>query len=163
VRTTLLCAVIVASLGLAACSGGSSQAVPGSQSAVAMNHSAGQLVGNGIESLKSSCPGQYLLCVTVAKGKPAKYEICVSTTGSCTSGSFPEEKWSSKITTLKGKAYKGVIASIKPNPGNPTEVTIIAKVKLPNSHGKVDLIQDIEACPPSGGSCKSGKVGIKST
>lgn len=156
---SLLVAAIVASLGLAACSGGTSPAIPGSLITAQAGERASMQIVNG-ELPPASCPSQYIGCVTVAKGHPAKYQICITTTGNCTSGSFPKQKWSNKIVTLKGKAYKGITGSFKPNPGNPTEVTVTAKVTLKNSKGKVVYVQDLKACPTGGGKCSTGAVGI---
>ncbi len=159
-RTHFLVAAIVASIGLAACSNGSS-AIPGTSSALAG--------ANGRSSVKltifgeplAQCPtSKYIACITVAKGHPVKYEICVTNGANCSSGSFPKEKWSSKITTLKRKLYKGIVGSFKPNPGNPTNGTVTAKVKLKNSLGKVVYIQAVKACPTKGGSCITNDIGI---
>ena len=158
-RTTLLIAAIAASLGFAACSSGGPQAVPaGSQPQMEPGFSARLILG-GLPP--AGCPTKYIGCVTVAKGHPAKYTICVSNTGNCNSGSFPKEKWSSKVVTLAGKLFKGIVGTFKPNPGNPTTATLTAKVNLKNSKGKVDYVQNVKACPPSGGSCVTGKIGIK--
>ncbi len=157
---SLLIAAVVASLGLAACSGGTSPSIPGSAPLAAQRgERASMQIVNG-ELPPAACPSQYIGCITVAKGHPAKYQICITTTGNCTSGSFPSEKWSNKIVTLKGKAYKGITGSFKPNPGNPTEVTVTAKVALKNSKGKVVYAQDLKACPTGSGSCTTGAVGI---
>ena len=150
---------VAASIGLAACSGGSQSIPASSQLAPPMERSIGQLTPGHVEPL-AKCPKAYLLCVAVSNTKAGKYEICVSSTGKCTSGSFPTEVWSSKITTLKGKKFRGIVAKFKPNPGNPTIVTLTAKVKLPNSHGRVDFIQIVTACHTKT-SCMSGKVGIE--
>lgn len=158
---TIVVATIVASLGLAACSGGSQPVPGGVQGAAPMGRSAAQFVGVGVQPL-ATCPSKYILCVTVSKSKPGKYEICISSTGSCSSGTFPKEKWSNTITTLSGKKFTGITGSFSPNPGNPTEVTLKAKVTLKNSHGKVDYIQKIKACHTAG-SCKTGEVGIETT
>jgi hypothetical protein len=160
VRTTLLAAAIVATLGLAACSSGGSQAIPGSQSLAPMGSGfSTRLAVEGIAP--DNCPSsKYIGCITVAKGHPAKYTICITTTTSCNSGSFPGEKWSSKILTLKKKLYKGIVGTFKPNPGDPTNGTVTAKVKLKNSGGKVAFVQAVKACPTAGGSCSTNDIGI---
>ncbi len=109
----------------------------------------------------AKCPVKYIGCITVAKGHPAKYTICVSSTGNCLSGSFPNEKWTSKIVNLKKKPFTGMKGTFKPNPGNPTTATVTATVKLKGSDGKVAYVQNDKACPPGGGSkCVNGQIGI---
>ena len=159
-RTTLLVAAIVASLGLAACSSGGSQTIPGSQSLAPMgSRFSAHLAVEDIAP--DNCPtSKYIGCITVAKGHPAKYTICITTTSSCNSGSFPGEKWSSKILTLKKKLFKGIVGTFKPNPGNPTKGTVTAKVKLTSSGGKVRFVQAVKACPTAGGSCQTNDIGI---
>lgn len=159
-RTRFLVAALVASFGLAACSNGSS-VVPGASS---------QFAGaNGISSPKfaiagvplAQCPtSKYIGCISLAKGHPVKYTICITSTGTCSSGSFPKQKWASKITTVKGKPFKGIGGTFKPNPGNPTTGTVTAKVKLKNSDGKVAFVQAVKACPSKGGSCMTNDIGI---
>ncbi|MGA8576495.1 MAG: hypothetical protein WB609_12540 [Candidatus Cybelea sp.] len=159
-RTTLLVAALVASLELAACSSGGSQAIPGAQSLAPMGSGfSAHLAVEGIAP--DNCPtSKYIACITVAKGHPAKYTICITTGNSCTSGSFPGEKWSSKILTLKKKIFKGIVGTFKPNPGNPTKGTVTAKVKLNNSRGKVAYVQAVKACPTAGGRCITNDIGI---
>jgi hypothetical protein len=107
----------------------------------------------------ASCPASYVTCVTVAKGTPASIEICISSTGSCSSGSFPPYTWSQKIVTLKGKKFKNIVGSIKPKTGNPITDSFKEKKKVKSSKGKVQYVQQITACPSSG-SCLQGEVGI---
>lgn len=158
-RTHFLVAAIVASLGLAACSNGASPAIPGAQAFAPAGHAESHLVIEGVPL--ASCPtSKYIGCITLAKGHPVKYTICITSTGNCTSGKFPKEKWSSKVTTVKGKPFKGIVGTFKPNPGNPTKGTVTAKVQLKNSNDKVVYVQIVKACPVKGGSCTSSDIGI---
>jgi hypothetical protein len=160
VRTRFLVAAVVASFGLAACSNGSS-ALPGASSQFS-NANAGSSLKFAIAGVPlAQCPtSKYIGCITLAKGHPVKYTICITSGTSCNSGSFPKEKWSSKITTVKGKPFTGIGATFKPNPGNPTKGTVTAKVKLKNSDGKVAFVQAVKACPTKGGSCITNDIGI---
>jgi hypothetical protein len=108
----------------------------------------------------AACASTYIVCITTAKGKPGKAEICISNTGNCTSGTFNPYNWTQKIVTLKGKKFAAIVGSIKPKKGNPIEDTITEKTKVASSKGAVKYVQDISACPTSGGSCLDGEVGI---
>jgi hypothetical protein len=165
VRFSLLFAssALAASLALSACSNPASQFAPGgSQSVAPMAAGASaQLVVSGAQRDAASCPSsKYFACVTVAKGK-TKLQICISTSGNCTSGLTGSWNWKGKIVSAKtGKPYKGIKATFKPNPGNPTEDTFSAK-KVKNSHGKIVYAQNISACNVSvPTSCLSGAIGI---
>lgn len=146
---------------LAGCSGGLGNSLPNNASQSVAP--AGKLTYRMISNVNddASCSSAYITCVTVAKGTPGKAEICISTGTSCSSGSFPPFTWKQKIVTLKGKAFKALVGSIKPKKGNPIEDTITEKGKVGSSKGKVKYVQDITACPTTGtGSCLSGAVGI---
>jgi hypothetical protein len=156
--TSALCTAVAVGL-LAGCSGSNlgSSLPTGSQTVAPAAHS-GMLLVSGVQR-PQSCPGSYITCVTISKSTPAKTEICISTTGSCTSGSFPPFTWTQKIVTLKGKKFTSIVGSIKPKVGNPIEDSIKEKKKVKSSKGKVEYVQDIKACPASG-SCQTGAVGI---
>lgn len=158
-RRTPLLAIVVASLALAACSNGASPSMPSAQSLAPSLRSAPHLAIEGLPQVK--CPAKYIGCFTVAVGHPAKYTICITSGGTCSSGSFPKQKWSSTITTLKKKVFKGLVATFKPNPGNPTSATVTAKVKLKNSNGAVVFVQAVKACPSAGGKCLTNDIGIR--
>lgn len=159
-RFTLLLAasVLVAGVGLAACSSGGSQALPGTQSVAPMGHSGLQLMGVGLRPDKVACGSSYIICVTVGKGAPGKGKICVeTTTGTCPSpGTW---SWSDQVLTLGGKPYKAIKGKIKPNPGDPIIDTLSTKKQLKNSKGKVVYEQKIVACNSSS-NCLTGYVGI---
>ncbi|HET6276448.1 MAG TPA: hypothetical protein VFE16_11015 [Candidatus Cybelea sp.] len=158
-RRSLLVAAVLASFGLAACSNGGSVSIPNAQSLAPSLRSTAHLVVEGVPQAK--CPTtRYIACLPIAKGHPAKYTICITSGGTCSSGSFPNQKWSSMITTLKKKVFKGITAAFKPNPGNPTKGTVTAKVKLKDSKGKVAYIQAVKACPTAGGKCLTNDVGL---
>jgi len=162
VRFTLLLAssVLAASLALGGCStSGGSQALPGGSSVTPMGQHQVQLVATG--GLKnSSCPSsKYITCLTLYKGSN-QIEICVSSSGNCTSGLVGDYTWSSKIVKAKnGKKYKKIKASWSPNPGNPSVNTLKVK-KIKNSNGKVIYVDEITACGYPSGSCLSGAVGL---
>ncbi|HEX4014724.1 MAG TPA: hypothetical protein VHX17_12680 [Candidatus Cybelea sp.] len=145
---------------LAGCSGGLGNSVPstGAQSLSPAGRPALHMVG--VSKDTASCPtAKYFTCVTVSKGSPASIEVCISSSGSCSSGSFPPYSWKQKIVTLKGKKFKSIVGAIKPKTGNPITDTITEKKKVKSSKGKVKYAQDIVACPTSG-SCLDGAVGI---
>jgi hypothetical protein len=146
---------------LAGCSGGLGNSLPtnSSQSVAPAGRLTYRMISN--ENEDASCAKKYITCVTVAKGTPGKAEICISSSTNCSSGSFPPFKWTQKIVTLKKKAFKALVGSIKPKTGNPIEDTITEKGKVGSSKGKVKYVQDITACPTTGtGSCLNGEVGI---
>lgn len=133
--------------------------MPSAQSLASSVRSAPHLAIDGLPEAK--CPTtKYIACLTVANGHPVKYTICITSGGTCSSGSFPKQKWSSTITTLKKKIYKGLAATFKPNPGNPTTGTVAAKVKLKSSNGRVAYIQAVKACPTAGGKCLTNDIGL---
>jgi hypothetical protein len=162
VRFTLLLAssVLAASLALGGCStSGGSQALPGGSSVTPMGHHQLQLVAAGAQH-QVSCPSsKYFTCLTLYKGSNS-IEICISTSGNCTSGLSGEYTWSQTIIKVKsGKKYKKIKASWSPNPGNPSTNTLIVK-KIKNSGGKVIYAEDIQACGYPSGSCISGAIGL---
>lgn len=159
VRRSFLVAAIVASLGLAACYGRNTPSLPVTQSFAPAERSVAHVLVEGVPAIKCDY-STYIGCITVAKAHPAKYTICITAGSSCSSGSFPNEKWSSQITTLKKKVFKGIVGTFKPNPGNPTHGTVTAKVKLKNSKGKVTYVQAVKACPTKGGKCIVDDIGI---
>ncbi len=155
--TSALASAVAAGV-LAGCSGGLGNSLPSNSQAVG---SAGRITLQMVSGVQrdASCASTYILCVTVAKGKPVKTEICISDTGNCTSGSFAPYTWKQKIVTLKGKKFTSIVGSIKPKVGNPIEDTITEKKTVASSKGVVKYAQDITACPTSG-SCLKGEVGI---
>ena len=162
-RFTLLLAssVLAASLALAGCStSGGSQAIPGSSSVSPMGHQQYQLVATG-GLHNTSCPSsKYFTCLTIYKGSN-QIEICISSSGNCTSGLVGNWTWSGKIIHVKtGKKDKKFKVKFSPNPGNPTVNTIKVNT-IKDSHGKIKYAEDITACPyGSSGSCISGAIGL---
>lgn len=163
-RTTLLIATIVAGLALAACSSGGSQAVPGgSQAAAPMNqHQPYHIIFLGHRYHPAqSCGAQYYMCYNVAYGLETLYNICVGIGNNCLK---QEWSWSQTMyTVLNHHITYRVYASISPNPGNPTTVTLIERFPLypdrpPSSHIGVKYDQHIIACHAS--QCVSANVGI---
>lgn len=159
-RNSLIIA-IVASLGLAACSGGGPQTMPGGSQVAPLSRSGLQLGAAGFQP-DASCPSKYFACVTVKAGT-TKLEICIEKAGysGCpSSGLEGSQKWSGKIKTLKGKKYTGIKAKFKPNPGNPTD-DVFTATTVKSSDGKVKYAQHLMACAyPSGSPCETGEVGI---
>jgi hypothetical protein len=158
-RHSLLIAM-VASLGIAACSGGGPQAIPGNSQVASTGGSALRLIVPGFHP-DSSCAAEYLTCVTVARGVKTKLELCISKDSNCSSGVEGTYKWFGEIVTLKGKKYTGITATFKPNPGNPAYDIFEGKTALKNSHGHTVYAQELEACAYPSGSCKYGEIGIK--
>jgi hypothetical protein len=161
VRFTLLLAssVLAASLALGGCStSGGSQALPGGSSVTPMGHHQVQLVAEGAQRL-ASCPSQYFTCLTLYKGSN-QIEICISSSGNCTSGLVGNWTWSDTVVKAKnGKKYKKIKTSWSPNPGNPSVNTLTVK-KIKNSHGKVIYAENITACGYPSGSCIQGSIGL---
>jgi hypothetical protein len=161
VRFTLLLAssALAASLVLSACSTtGGSQSIPGSQSAAPMSHQGPQFAAYG-QKQQTSCPSQYFVCITLAKGTTQE-GICISTSGNCSSGLVGSWNWANKITTTKGKKYKKIKVSVSPNPGNPVEFTYSVK-KIKNTKGKVKWVDTLNACNVSDpSSCVTGEIGL---
>ena len=160
-RYTLLLAssVLAASLALGGCStSGGSQALPGGSSVTPMGHHQVQLVAVGVQHL-ASCPSQYFTCLTIYKGSN-QIEICISSSGNCTSGLVGNWTWSGKIIHVKtGKKDRKFKVSFSPNPGNPTVNTIKVN-EIKDSHGKIKYAEDITACGYPSGSCISGAIGL---
>jgi hypothetical protein len=155
--TSALCSAVAVGL-LAGCSGGGlGSSVPSGSQAIAQAQS-GMRFGTNVQR-DASCASEYVTCLTVSKKTPGKVEICISSSGNCTSGSFPTYTWTQKIVTLSGKPFKSLAGSIKPKVGNPIEDTVKEKKKVASSGGAVKYVQDITACPTSG-SCLDGEIGI---
>ena len=165
-RFTFLLAssALAAGLTLAACSG-TSQSIPGgSQSVAPMAKHAPHFTAVGPKGDAASCPSSlYFTCVDLSKGK-STLEICISTSGNCTSGLVGEWNFTSKIVQVKnGKKTKKIKATFDPNPGNPVTITYKTK-KVKDSGGKIVYAQQINACEvtyPS--SCIAGTIGISTS
>jgi hypothetical protein len=162
VRLTLLLAstLLAAGFALSGCStSGSSQAIPGGSSVAPMGHPAAHFVVVGAKH-DTSCPSQYMFCVTLKKGKTTQ-EICYSSSGNCTSGIIGDWTWKSTIVNPKnGKKYRKIKAKFDPNPGNPVDIIYVVK-KIKNTHGKVKWAQDIQICNVSNpSSCKYTALGL---
>jgi hypothetical protein len=124
-----------------------------------MGHHQLQLVAaGGIHN--TSCPSSlYFTCITIYKGSN-QLEICISSSGNCTSGLAGEYTWSGTIIHVKtGKKDKKFKISWSPNPGNPTVNTIKVNT-VKDSHGKIKYAEDITACGYPSGSCLSGAIGL---
>jgi len=162
VRFTLLLAssVLAASLALGGCStSGGSQALPGGSSVTPMGQHQLQIVAAGAQHTTSCPSSKYFTCLTLYKGSN-QIEICISSSGNCTSGLVGNWTWVGKIVKAKnGKKYKKIKVSWSPNPGNPTVNTLKVK-KIKNSGGKVIYAEDITACGYPSGSCISGAIGL---
>jgi hypothetical protein len=161
VRFTLLIAssVLAASLALAGCStGGGSQAIPGSSSVAPMGHHGAQLTVAGAQHLASCPSSKYFTCLTIYKGSN-QLEICISTSGNCSSGLVGTWTWSGQIIHVKtGKKDKKFKIKWSPNPGNPTVNTIKVNT-IKDSKGKIKYAEDITACE-STSYCISGAIGL---
>ncbi len=57
--------------------------------------------------------------------------------------------WSAPVTTVKGKKFTSIVTHFKPNPGNPTELTIAEKNALGSSNGKVAYEASLKSCNAS--------------
>ena len=164
-RTTLLVATIVAGLGLAACSSSGSQAIPGgSQAAAPMNqhHQAYHIIFLGHRHQPAQwCTAHYYTCYNVAYGSETQYNICVGIGNSCLKQAW---SWSQTMyTQLNHHITFRVYASISPNPGNPTTVTLTERFPLypnrpPSKFIGVKYVQHLTACYSS--QCVSADVGI---
>lgn len=163
-RLTLLATagLLAASIGLSACSTGGSQAIPGgSQATSPMGIHNLHLVATNPQP-DATCPSTFFLCVTLTKTKALKNEICLSSTSppSCSSPAPGVWTWSGSAAVVKtGKAFKTIAGSYKPNPGNPTNLTLKAKKKLKSTKGKYLYEWNLMACN-SASSCASGAIGI---
>jgi hypothetical protein len=124
-----------------------------------MGHHQLQLVAAGAQH-QVSCPSsKYFTCLTIYKGSN-QLEICISTSGNCTSGLSGEYTWSGTIIHVKtGKKDNKFKISWSPNPGNPTVDTIKVNT-IKDSHGKIKYAEDIQACGYPSGSCISGAIGL---
>jgi hypothetical protein len=158
-RNSLIIA-IVASLGLAACSSGGPQTVPVGSQAAPLSQSGPHLVAPGFQR-DTSCPSKYAICFTLKPKGKTTAEVCISSSGNCTSGIAGDWTWTQKITTVKGKKYSKIKVTFKPNPGNPVD-DIFKLKKTKSSHGKVAYVQDLTWCayPSPTTSCNSAEIGL---
>lgn len=162
-RLSTLCAssAIAASLLLSACSTGTSSSIPGGSSVSSMGHVGPQFVVMARKD-SASCPtSKYITCVDVTKASGGSVEICISTSGNCTSGLDGTWTWKSKITNLKGKpASKKIKNKWSPNPGNPSTDTFKEHGKIKVT-GNVEYVANLTACNVSNpSSCLTGAVGL---
>jgi hypothetical protein len=156
--------VLAAGLLLSACSsgGGVSQALPGGSQPFVARDSGAQLNRIGVEPLAASCPAKYDECETISKTKSFKQEWCVvkkGTTG-CKHlypGTFT---WSGPVKKTNGKKFTSIVTSFKPNPGNPTELTLSEKKAVASSKGKVSYYASIKACNTSSECTSASLIGI---
>jgi hypothetical protein len=90
----------------------------------------------------------YIACVTVAKGSPAKVQLCYTPSGSgCTSG--PSVRWYDPegIRTIEGdQRYHRLVWKFDPNPAYETVDTIAAIKRVKGSDGVVRYVQGVVAC-----------------
>lgn len=149
-RFSILCAstALAAGLLLSACSSGSvSQALPGGSPSSIARSTGAQLTGVGVQPL-ASCASKYYECVTISKTKPFKQEICAapaSTTG-CNHALPGTWSWNSVVTKTNGTKFASIVGSFKPNPGNPTHMTISEKSAVASSNGKVAYQASVKGC-----------------
>jgi hypothetical protein len=127
-----------------------SQAIPGGAQSPTGGHSRAPMLQIARAKPQEACPKSYYECATVAPKKPFKQELCVvyPSTSGC---SYPYPgiwTWSAPITKVKkGGHPKGrVAARFAPNPGNPTELTIVLVGMLNPSDGKVVRVAHLEFC-----------------
>lgn len=150
----LTASALAAAIAITGCSSGGSQALPGgSQSVSTMSRHAGNLQIVPMHPSPQSCNySKYDECVTVTKSTPFTQEWCISTNGSCNTPCCGTDwTWSLPIVTVKGKAFKKMVSSWDPNPGNPSTLTISEKKKVKNSHGKVKYEGSLSGCSPTYG------------
>jgi hypothetical protein len=96
--------------------------------------------------------------LTLYKGSN-QIEICISTSGNCSSGLVGTWTWSDVVVKAKnGKKYKKIKTSWSPNPGNPSVNTLKVK-KIKNSNGKVIYAENLTACE-STSYCIQGSIGL---
>ena len=115
------------------------------------------MVAAGVQRA-ASCPSTYFTCLTLYKGSN-QIEICISTSGNCTSGLVGTWDWTDVVVKVKnGKKYKKIKTSWSPNPGNPTVNTLKVK-KIKNSNGKVIYAENLTACE-STSYCITGSIGL---
>ena len=159
-RFTFLLAssVLAASLALAGCStSGGSQSVPGTSAVSPLGHHGAQIVVAGAQHL-ASCPSQYFTCLTIYKGSN-QIEICISSSGNCSSGLVGTWTWAGTIIHVKtGKKDRKFKVSWSPNPGNPTVNTIKVNT-IKDSHGKIKYAENITACE-STSYCINAAIGL---
>jgi hypothetical protein len=182
VRLTVLCAsaALAATIGLAACSNGGSQAIPGVGGSTTQAPDSHHGLNNKlhvvfmqtkgkIKPAASSCP--YTACYDLPAGTAGSGYIgwCVSSTGNCTSGVLPGKwVWLNVFcyTTANCKTYKGVAPAFKlktmkfsgaikskwdPRVGNPTEQLITWTATLkPSKTGNPTYVSEFEACAKTG-------------
>lgn len=90
----------------------------------------------------------YIACVTVAKGYPAKVQLCYTPSGSgCTSG--PSVRWYALEgirSEKRGKHIKWLVWKFSLNPAYETVDTITPLRRVKNSHGTIMYAQGVEAC-----------------
>lgn len=123
-----------------------------------MGHHGAQFVVAGAQR-PASCPSsKYFTCLTLYKGSN-QIEICISTSGNCSSGLVGTWTWAGTIIHVKtGKKDKKFKVKWSPNPGNPTVNTIKVNT-IKDSHGKIKYAENITACE-STSYCISGAIGL---
>jgi hypothetical protein len=99
--------------------------------------------------LAASCDySVYIACVTVAKGFPAKVQLCYTPSGSgCTSG--PSVKWydlEGIRSEKRDKHIKWLLWKFSPNPAYETVDTITTLRRVKNSHGAIMYDAGVGAC-----------------
>ncbi len=142
---------VLAALFPAACSDdGVSGSLPGSLQALTAHSSGSQHTGIAASPI-AACSSKYYECATISKIKPFRREWCVvkkGTTG-CKHLSPGTWSWSAPVTTVSGKKFARIVTSFKPNPGNPTELTIAEKDAVASSDGKVAYEASLKGCNTS--------------
>ena len=131
---------------LAGCGG--SQALSSGQPAAPMTHSVHITVVSARPRAVSCDYSVYIACVAVAKGYPAKVQLCFTPSGSgCTSG--PSVRWYALEgirSEKRGKHIKWLVWKFSPNPAYETVDTITTLRRVKNSHGAIMYFQGVEAC-----------------
>jgi hypothetical protein len=111
------------------------------------------------EAKAQTCPGRYAECITLAYGSPFEQQWCVYGANpwhlgfgsNCvpTSGTW---LWYTGFNHRHDPG-KFIQVSVKPNPGNPTEVTISERKRIKSSRGKIVFRVELEACYQFSGGC----------
>jgi hypothetical protein len=109
----------------------------------------------------TTCPSQYISCLTISKSSPGTQEWCIIDSGSgCTDLAPGTWTWTAEaVTTKKGKKTKKIKADFSPNPGNPTNLTVSTTVKK-STKGKIKYAVEFEACNSSSSCVGPALIGI---
>ena len=151
-RSTVIAslALVAASPMLAACSSGGS-APP-----------LGGTVGSVQAVQSQSCSGGYAECITLSFGSPFEQQWCVlPPAGLRAHVGFIDCKkylksgtwnWLMKVHSVRtGHRFQGIDFAFKPNPGNPTEMTMSENKRIKSSGGKIAYVAFVLTCSPFSG------------